>query len=800
MLISYPFLPGRTKNAQNETEKDDAYETRLSSYENNSFAQTHELFDEGIYPVSFDGRWHGGIHMQPGEATEPIRAIADGEVVAYRYADAALYAHTDTDKKFDCDNSFVLLIHKTETGEGVTVEYYSLYMHLANSASNTKQALLFAKDKAADFMRSAKAAGPDAKATVPAAATRPKVYRKQILGYAGQMYGKRMIHFEIFLTPTQLDAFFKDSKTTYVDANKNGTDELWGDVYFVIPGDISYKKQPDIADAKAKAKYGALTERASNKDGKTLYVSWRYSKGQRKMTVWEDGNPEPLATDVTPAGEADYEYDLSKLAHSRYDTCPSAGYELLRWGRMLGPDKTKLNTDALKANWQAMPYSADGKTISWGYVNLSDSKVLKLSDADFPHWLGWKKVPSASNPDGTVDIKALQEVFKDIDTDNDKTLSKDELTAWLKDAKAKRKFKHLVVQSPSEWDKAHNGARYNGLKDAGKVFDPAKDAGGKNWTEFNTFIEKFQWWTDAGLGSSKDVWHFHPIQFIQQFKRCGWVDKGTLARIYKSTSESTREKYRVALNRMLQKYLFTTAERQIHLFGQGAIESARLTNMIEASQEQKKDANGKQVGGKVIAASQTTEDVLGHWYGAIPSEVDSYYSDDKYNRKGVRFAGSYSWLLGNCGDTDAQKFRGRGFKQLTGRSNYASYWVYRGWLKTADFDASWWSDPKWIARKVDDMKKRPAPVDDPQQLSVDPLNTMDSGGWYLCFERPKVKVEIDKDKPVVYPTSATGKPDEALIKSVTAAINGGHNGLPERIIATREAKIILLDGVDLFTF
>jgi predicted chitinase len=823
MLISYPILPSQVNAAEAENQ-----------YEDNSFSSAHEHFDEGVYPVSFDNRWHGGIHLKPASNTEPIRAIADGVIVAYRFATTPLYTHTDTNKTQPCDNGFVLIKHKTESGEGVAVEYYSLYMHLANEESNKKQTLVLIQDKAADCMRKAKAVAPDAKASTPAAADK-KVYRKQILGYPGQMYGERIVHFEIFTDEAKLNAFFKDSKVDYVDANKDGSKELWGDVYFVIPSATKFvKKNPstklheflnaqnehvkmaggtvvkddpktkanESKDAEGNTKYSGgylLKELTEGESDKKLYVGWHYTKGQRTMTLWEDGNPEPILNSATCAGELNYEYDLHQLANVLYATCPSAGYELLRWGRMMGPDKDKLNTDALKENWQPTPYKNKAGQVVWGYTNLSDSKILKLSDADFPHWLGWKKVPSASKSDGTIDISKLKEVFKDIDTNNDNNISKEELTAWLKDAKGKRKFKHLVVQSPSEWDKAHNTARYSNLKDAGQPFDPAKDAGGKNWTEFNAFIEKFQWWTDAGLGAS-NVWHFHPIQFIQQYKGCGWIDKEALARIYKDTPEATREKYRLALNRMLQKYIFISPIRQSHLFGQGANESASLKTMVEKSQEQIiKD--GVQKGGGIVAASATPESDLGHWYGSIPSEVDTYYSGEKYNSKGGRITGSYSWVLGNCGDTDAQKFRGRGFKQLTGRSNYSKYWVYRGWLKKTDFDDSWWDDPQWKAKNAAGMKKTPAPINNPELVVTDPINCMDSGGYYLNFERPKVKKSIDDDALVTYEVKAAkGQPDEAVVLAVTKAINGGDIGYPDRLTRTRQAKIILLDSTSLIHF
>ena len=73
------------------------------------------------------------------------------------------------------------------------------------------------------------------------------------------------------------------------------------------------------------------------------------------------------------------------------------------------------------------------------------------------------------------------------------------------------------------------------------------------------------------------------------------------------------------------------------------------------------------------------------------------------------------------------KFRGRGFKQLTGRYNYAKYWVFRGWLRVGvDFDDNWWVPP----RRPSASPQRPAPIPDPQRISMVPFNCIDSGGQF----------------------------------------------------------------------
>jgi len=59
--------------------------------------------------------------------------------------------------------------------------------------------------------------------------------------------------------------------------------------------------------------------------------------------------------------------------------------------------------------------------------------------------------------------------------------------------------------------------------------------------------------------------------------------------------------------------------------------------------------------------------------------------------------------------------------------NYAAYWVFRGWLRGGlVFDEAWWQPP----RHATDSARRPAPIGDPQRLSVSPFNCIDSGGQF----------------------------------------------------------------------
>ncbi|WP_244997229.1 hypothetical protein [Pseudomonas viridiflava] len=100
----------------------------------------------GHYLLGSNKFWHGGIHISDKSApqcvlNEPVRCMADGEVVAYRLNEDYLEStFGDNEKKLKYSNSFCLVRHEyksqpnPETGPNKDKQnkltFYSLYMHL----------------------------------------------------------------------------------------------------------------------------------------------------------------------------------------------------------------------------------------------------------------------------------------------------------------------------------------------------------------------------------------------------------------------------------------------------------------------------------------------------------------------------------------------------------------------------------------------------------------------------------------------------------------------------------------------
>lgn len=116
------------------------------------FADAEEIYKalesevSGHYLLGSNKFWHGGIHISDKSApqcvlNEPIRCIADGEVVAYRLNQDYLEStFGENEKKLKYSNSFCLVRHEYKSapnpeegpnkGKQNKLTFYSLYMHL----------------------------------------------------------------------------------------------------------------------------------------------------------------------------------------------------------------------------------------------------------------------------------------------------------------------------------------------------------------------------------------------------------------------------------------------------------------------------------------------------------------------------------------------------------------------------------------------------------------------------------------------------------------------------------------------
>ncbi|EPJ2983868.1 M23 family peptidase [Klebsiella pneumoniae] len=579
-----------------------------------------------------------------------MRAIADGTVISLRKSSdkrdlAPFNINADKPNTKGSNDGYVLIKHETEIGSGDEgkVAFYSLYMHLKSLAETVK-------------------AGD-------------KVYRKDPIGLPGMVDGVNAFHFQIFCDDDNISKL-TGRKTGELDISKNGrTDAVYGDIHFYLPPQTKFY---DKAPADNSISTTGLSELYTS--NVPLYASMTLAQGKctmvtRQKNTQTDGKYDLLGEPLVNADGDDYEYNLYKTAMRNYKESPSAGFELLRFGRVINTDhETLVPADA--PLWMTVNYPG-GK----GVINLADSSIKKFSDADFPHWTGWQMVDDDSDSNSQCNSAIIKKLHEVGDFDN--------------------QCGKLICHFPFEWEKSTIDIRFSWLKTGNEEHEPMTEA---DYAKFKSHAEALCF--DSGALSSDRLWHFEPKSFIRHFRKCSWLDSEVIEKVMTANASKKNKnalegiknitlEYYADINTIMRKYNLSDANRICHFLGQGAVESGYLLSMQETSQQQI-IVDGVQQGGVIVEASTFNETTkLGHWYGALKAEKDNYFSGKKYNSRGGYITGSYSWINGNCGDVDAQKFRGRGFKMLTGLNTYSSYWVYRGWLSKNDFDEYWWDDPEY---------------------------------------------------------------------------------------------------------
>ncbi|RQR64560.1 hypothetical protein DIE18_04980 [Burkholderia sp. Bp9125] len=652
MIISPPFLPASGLTSNDASRPDPMMDA----------VDQLEIGHHGIYPVAFDRRFHGGIHLAPNEQNEPVRAIADGDVVAYRVCKNALsdgrIDSTTGQPELNSNAGFVLLRHTTDTGDGRTITYYSLYMHLLDMTEQEDIAPQ-PNDPAATGSANAlpkwlldTAEGKDG--VVQPGGTK-KVYRKDMLGYVGRHQGIRHLHFEIFMADDDFTAWFDQDGHKVQLGEKNPAQptsaDYWGHTYFVIPGPQDFVSQP----ARMTDTWFPRLPGGSIGENDTLYVEVWFNKGRRYTQAWIDRGNSGNVTPLTSAPVADpydnatkqYEYDLYQRSMALYSECPSDGYEMLRFGRILSDNPTL--SGAACDTWVAVPVDESGNQ---GYINIASDAIIKLSDADFPFFKDWQKVDEDNTPfnheglcgydelcrlTGVADPQATSGMISPLEYDRNNDDSANlQLAGYVRNAEgAREKLRGLVCKARSEWDPSDNDERYQGLNDPDGFFGKQKDANPDGYAKFVEFLSQFQFLDKTPLTGQK-LWFFHPLAFIRHFRKCGWLSQKELQHLL------PRNVVQKATPWKWQKVSLRGAASMLEVDSQNAIRRRlELNNAIR----------------KYLIHSPVR---MASFFGNATEETQWF---QKYHER------SPYWY---------KPWDGRGMLQLTHAKNYITYWAFRG--------------------------------------------------------------------------------------------------------------------------
>lgn len=566
----------------------------------------------GSFPMGKNRFWHGGVHLHPNDRATPIRAIADGELVAYRFDEADA-----TDAFFDkvpYSRSFVLLKHETEFGHTTlgcsNLTFYSLYMHLQPwgtvKAKTGAQAVNFLKTAVAEHPQIGRDGNPMqdkhkrpviVKAHVVAAAVTAdgmchsgsgygRVQRGDILGYSGSIPDNSNtpscgIHFEIFLEdPAFLDNVMKTvwgrctltssltvhqelfAKETFtVDPSKPlsvGTHPSTDGHKKITVGKQSYwvsedqitSREVDVADPKHKKETIKRTQYFANTKDLQGYIK-NPAKNDRTLAK---GSPIiPWLDPWLKAGEfREVTFD-NKL-----------------WIQVYVPDTNSL-------------YWAEKTAVSY------------ISDADWPNFHKQEEHGSFSN-DGFIDDDGVQKLLDAYEKGsvgkNQHALGDDE-----------EKLRHLITKHPTEWSKQDIAKRFGRV--AQDAFGTAK-LNPDQFAKLTTHIQRLSFWEQVpGLPNYKAVWHAHPIRFIEQLAKCLWLSSSEIKSLMPGVKNAALEAHSLNLNKTLMQWGFSDRLEQTHYLAQGAHESGEMSLMTELPSKYASSASRYKGRGFVQITSET---------------------------------------------------------------------------------------------------------------------------------------------------------------------------------------------------
>jgi len=522
MIISPPFLLER-----NDGEVDAAYVARCMP--DTSVCARDTNTPEGSFALSFKLGWHGGLHLQApidGQSYQNVRAIADGKIVYARKPKAAnttpssdepLNYNPEGDDPAWTDDGCIVIRHETQIGanaqgQAVDVVYYSIYEHLS------------------ELRGPAIAAAKDGK--------EQSVWRKDEIGVAGQIYGREhQLHFEIVCDDVNLQKLINRQTGDLSEQGDGRNDVVFGDLYLRLPKDTPvYTTQPlddnpvaSYRPRRASASTPAETLAVSHSTTEVYYVGLRYAagdgavdqRGHAYLTTYRE-NGEQVGD---PLPEANAEYDLylratqiSNSYNEGHRPAPSAVYELLRFGRIIDTTHETL-TPADVPHWRYIR-TPEGE----GWVNLNAADVRKFSDADFPHWKGWKLIDDDTDSDSRCESAMLMRLIED-PNQADGQLTRDELLQRLGLPEVRQKLKRALCKFPSELNQDRIEEHWGWLRN-----DPEYGLGEK-YEEFASHVKALTipWEEKTSLPDS--VWHLQPREFITTWRKCGWLSESELRQL-----------------------------------------------------------------------------------------------------------------------------------------------------------------------------------------------------------------------------------------------------------------------------
>jgi predicted chitinase len=315
--------------------------------------------------------------------------------------------------------------------------------------------------------------------------------------------------------------------------------------------------------------------------------------------------------------------------------------------------------------WEGFDYISETTSTTEQLAHHLDGQCL-LSEAQQPDYQA--QISSADN--GPIKTRLYYIIDGADGTARDDKLTVDEIKAALKKPWHAQSISRLITHYESEW--FWNPAKWDELD---KLLEHTPTDPNPDWVSEKLRIEKLSWWDQVagqhGIKADGMAWHFQPMGLVGSFSsRSKFIfTLEMMQRIYPGVANSKKaELQEVAeeLNAHIDFYKLDTPHRRSHFFAQVMQETGASFRIEE---------------GFLWRASAL---LSFSFFSAHPDLAQAYgYATHKpIKADGTQMGqsdyeaianGAYGNRLGNHESGDGWKYRGRGLKQLTGRTNYKAF-------------------------------------------------------------------------------------------------------------------------------
>jgi len=207
-----------------------------------------------------------------------------------------------------------------------------------------------------------------------------------------------------------------------------------------------------------------------------------------------------------------------------------------------------------------------------GWIQENDSKLTKQSAFD---WQGFKVIKEDGDTayDMLIDYNKVtpffKKIFKEVDTSGDGKISKEEMQKALKDEKLSKRLSKCICYHPSAWSVD------TGFGNWQKAFLCSDEEQKKNLQAM--LKELCSWWSVLGTSfASPNVYHFHPVAFVEQMREMNINEKlteGILKKIAKYATSANILKHLNGINQSLEQFEIDTTLKRCHFLAQLITES-----------------------------------------------------------------------------------------------------------------------------------------------------------------------------------------------------------------------------------